>query len=107
MLSRTVRTVLLLTRCSGLPRRSRPAASSSLSVKERVSGELSARPGPSMELQARLLFTDLDLDLDLARSISSSSVERRRVEMEEPLMSDFPQRLEETEGETDTGNIRR
>ena len=29
------------------------------------------------------------------------------VEMEEPLMSDFPHRLEETEGETDTGNIRR
>ena len=101
------RTVLLLTRCSGLPRRSRPAASSSLSVRERVSGELRANPDPSTELQARLVLTDLDLDLDLARSSSSSSLDCRRVETEEPLMSDFPHRLEEMEGErdTDTGNI--
>lgn len=101
------RTVLLLTRCSGLPRRSRPAASSSLSVRERVSGELRANPDPSTELQARLVLTDLDLDLDLARSSSSSSLDCRRVETEEPLMSDFPHRLEEMEGESDTetGNI--
>ena len=76
-------------------------------MRERVSGELRARPEPSTELQARLVLTDLDLDLDLARSSSSSSAEWRRVDTEEPLMSDFPQRLEEMEGEseTDTENI--
>ena len=70
-----------------------------------MSGELSARPDPSTELQARLVFTDLDRDLDLALSSSNSSVDRMRVEMEEPEMSDLPQRLDETDGETDTGNI--
>ena len=71
-------------------------------MSERVSGELSARPDPSTELQARLVLTDLDLDLDLARSSSSSSVERSRVEMEVPVISDLPQRFDETDGETDT-----
>ena len=72
-----------------------------------MSGEFSASPDPSAELQARLVLTDLDLDLDLARSSSSSSAEWRRVDTEEPLMSDLPQRLEEMEGErdTDTENI--
>ena len=72
-----------------------------------MSGEFRAIPDPSTELQARLVLTDLDLDLDLARSSSSSSEDWRRVETEEPLMSDFPHRLEEMEGErdTETGNI--
>ena len=99
------RRFLLLTRCSGLPTRSSPAASSSLRVRERVSGELRERPGPSTEVQARLVFTDRDRDRDRALSSSSSSVERIRVEMEEPEMSDLPQRLDEREGETDTENM--
>ena len=76
-------------------------------MRDRVSGEFRARPDPSTELQARLVLTDLDLDLDLARSSSSSSVvEWRRVDTEEPLMSDLPQRLEEMEGERDAETVK-
>ena len=71
-----------------------------------VSGELSARP-PSIDDQAKLVFTDLERDRE--RDLSSSSFERNVLLLsnavrEEPLMSDFWQRLEATEGEADTEN---
>ena len=69
-----------------------------------VSGELSARP-PSIEDQAKLVFTDLERDLE--RDRSSSSFDRNEVLLsnavrEEPLMSDFWHKLDATDGEADT-----
>ena len=69
-----------------------------------VSGELSARP-PSIEDQAKLVFTDLERDLE--RDRSSSSFDRNEVLLsnavrEEPLRSDFWHKLDATDGEADT-----
>ena len=56
-----------------------------------VSGELSANP-PSIDDQAKLVFTDLERDLE--RDRSNSSLDRNvlllsKAVREEPLMSDF------------------
>ena len=96
------RTVLRDTRWSG--EAAWPPASTSLRVRLMVSGEESARPS-SAEDQAREVFTERERDLE--RALSSSSVERKeellsRVLREEPEVSDFWHRFEDTEGEVDT-----
>jgi hypothetical protein len=71
-----------------------------------VSGELSASP-PSIDDQAKLVFTDLERDLE--RDRSNSSLDRNvlllsKAVREEPLMSDFWHKLDATDGEADTKN---
>ena len=71
-----------------------------------MSGELSARP-PSIDDQAKLVFTDLERDLE--RDRSNSSFDRNvlllsKAVREEPLMSDFWHKFDATEGEADTEN---